>query len=144
MSRSNHTKRLAAAALNTPESIADYLVQQLDYVNRRYLSSRAQISKVRIGAPSVVQHNGLSGIPAAEYRPREQMIVMHLALPGLNCPQYVYRYLLFHECLHQIFPIRNGSIHPPELRAEEKNAPRRAEAIRWLRAKRFAVMADES
>lgn len=143
MSRSNHAKRLAAAALDTPERLTEYLMQQLDYVNRRYLAGRARISRVRMGAPSVVQHNGLSGIPAAELRPREQLIVMHLALPGLNCPQYVYRYLLFHECLHQIFPPRNGSIHHPEFRAEEKNAPRRAEALHWLRAKRFAVMGDE-
>lgn len=142
MSRSDHAKRLAAASVDNPEDLTAYLSEQLDYINRRYLAGRARISRVRMGAPRVVQHKGLSGIPAAEYLPREGEVVVHLALPGLNCPQYVYRYLLFHECLHQIFPIRNGSVHPPELRAEEKNAPRRAEALRWLKAKRFAVMDD--
>ena len=63
---------------------------------------------VVLGVPAIVQHNGSSGIPAAELRPSANVIVINRALPKLRCPLYVYRYLLFHERLHQIYPPTPG------------------------------------
>lgn len=114
----------------------------LDFVNRRYFCDYPDSGvMVVLGIPAIVQHNGSSSIPAAELIPSTGTIVVNRALPKLRCPLYVYRYLIFHERLHQIYPPKPGDpVHSEEFRDHEMRAPHRLKAIRWLKKHAFPVM----
>lgn len=124
------------------ERITATLNLQLEYINQRFFREHpAPPTAVTLGVPVIVQHNGSSGIPAAEFRPGSHTIVINRSLPRMRCPLYVYRYLLFHERLHQIYPAPPGKpVHSDDFRAHEMRAPHRLKAIRWLKKRVFPVM----
>jgi hypothetical protein len=138
-------KKIAAEALvsgydKERRDFVAYLTKQLDFVNKRYFADKPNNVLVDLGIPDVIRYNGGSATPAAELRPRENRIVVNMALPKLRCPMYVYRYLLHHERSHQVFPPDGKSVHTEAFRAHELKAPNRRKAIEWLKRNCFPVM----
>ena len=127
---------------NDARGVAATLGLHLEFINHRYFHNYPDSGvSVVLGVPAIVQHNGSSGIPAAELRPGANVIVINRALPKLRGPLYVYRYLLFHERLHQIYPpTPGGPIHTEDFRYHEMRAQHRLKAIRWLKKHAFPVM----
>jgi predicted metal-dependent hydrolase len=72
------------------------------------------------------------------YEFEDDVIVVSRFLDSPRVPDYVVRYILFHEMLH----VKYGSkiegtrevVHPPEFQREEKSFERYSDANQWLRA----------
>ncbi len=87
------------------------------------------------------QHLGMvSAVPAACYYPATRTIALHPLLANKNTPQYVLRYLIYHECCHQLIASTPEHPHPSEFMAWELEAPNRSRAIQWLEKKGFPVV----
>lgn len=112
-------------------------------INGTYFGNEVTLKDVVWGIPDMIHQNGISCVPAAAIYPNRSLIVVHEALPRFRAPKYVYMYLLFHECLHQIVPPEDGDCHGPVFRKREMFAPNRKRSIDWLRRKNFPVMDDE-
>lgn len=71
------------------------------------------------------------------YEFEDDVIVVSRFLDSHHVPDYVVRYILFHEMLHVKFGSRiegvREVVHPPEFRREEKSFEHYQEANQWLR-----------
>lgn len=74
----------------------------------------------------------IQAVPAACYYPDNQIIAIHPHLFQRNVPQFVLRYLIFHECCHQVIPSDENDPHPESFMKLELQAPHRDRAILWL------------
>ena len=86
-----------------------------------------------------------TSIPAACYYPQRSLIAIHPFLFDRNAPQFVIRYLIYHECCHQIIgrntlEQNNNAAHSPKYMKLEFKAPNREKAIQWLRVEGFPTM----
>ena len=81
-------------------------------------------------------------VPAACYYPESRVIAIHPHLRERNIPQFVLRYLIYHECCHQIVPSA-AEQHSPAFMELEKQAPHRQRAIEWLEKEGFPTLRCE-
>lgn len=81
-------------------------------------------------------------VPAACYYPESQIIAIHPYLLQRNIPQFVLRYLIYHECCHQAVPSQRENHHSEEFMVLERQAPHRERAIRWLEKEGFPIIRD--
>lgn len=79
-------------------------------------------------------------VPAACYYPDTQTIAIHPHLYSRNVPQFVLRYLIYHECCHQIVPSDQCEQHTAEFMALERQAPHRQRAVEWLEKEGFPTI----
>ena len=79
-------------------------------------------------------------VPAACYYPDSCVIALHPYLLDRNAPQLVLKYLLYHECCHQLIPARGDDPHPPAFLQWEMRAPHRARALEWLEKEGFPTL----
>lgn len=84
----------------------------------------------------------IKAVPAACYYPESRTIAIHPHLHQRNVPQFVLRYLIYHECCHQIVPSSQDEQHPEEFMRLELQAPRRARALQWLEKEGFPTLRD--
>ncbi|MDX1692520.1 MAG: hypothetical protein R3208_02070 [Ketobacteraceae bacterium] len=82
-------------------------------------------------------------VPAACYYPETRTIAIHPHLSQRNVPQFVLRYLIYHECCHQIVPSDNHQQHSDAFMDLEKEAPHRQRAIDWLEKEGFPTLRCE-
>lgn len=108
-------------------------------LNSDHFRGEVVVSEIRWGIPDMILQDGISAVPASSYYPHDRRIVVHEILPRLRAPKYVYAYLLYHECLHQLLP-GEGDGHGPVFRKRELFAPYRAKSLKWLQRKNFPVM----
>ena len=78
-------------------------------------------------------------VPAACYYPDTSTICIHPHLCQRNIPQFVLRYLIYHECCHQIVPSSDEQ-HPEAFMELERVAPHRERAIAWLEKEGFPTL----
>lgn len=78
-------------------------------------------------------------VPAACYYPDSQTIAIHPHLYHRNIPQFVLRYLIYHECCHQLIESEQQQ-HSPQFMELEKQAPHRQRAINWLDKEGFPIL----
>lgn len=122
---------------------SELLERKLAQLNRRHFDG-AIGARVMWGIPLVRDCPGEAGdaaspVPAAAYNSCG-VIVVHPALRDKTAPQYVLEYLIYHECLHELFPVSaDENPHPPELIEWEKKAPKKEQAQRWLARHGFPV-----
>jgi len=79
-------------------------------------------------------------VPAACYYSESATIAIHPHLQELNTPQFVLKYLLFHECCHQIIPCSDDKPHTAEFMEWENRAPNRDRALDWLEKQGFPTL----
>ncbi len=79
-------------------------------------------------------------VPAACYYPDSSTIAIHPHLQELNTPQFVIKYLLYHECCHQLVHNPDDIPHPPEFMEWEHKAPNRDRALAWLEKQGFPTL----
>ncbi|MCG8311818.1 MAG: hypothetical protein MI976_01255 [Pseudomonadales bacterium] len=82
----------------------------------------------------------VQSVPAACYSPDTQVIAIHPHLQSRNVPQFVLRYLIYHECCHQVIPVIDDNQHPPAFLELEHAAPHRNRAIAWLEKEGFPTL----
>ena len=79
-------------------------------------------------------------VPAACYYPEQQVIALHPYVHERKAPQFVLKYLIFHECCHQLFDSDASNPHPPAFMEWEVRAPGRAKALQWLEKEGFPTI----
>ena len=79
-------------------------------------------------------------VPAACYYPESKTIAIHHHLYECKTPQFVLKYLLFHECCHQLVDCSNSTPHPEAFMQWEVIAPNRNRALDWLEKKGFPTL----
>ena len=79
-------------------------------------------------------------VPAACYYQESATIAIHPHLQELNTPQFVLKYLLFHECCHQLVSCTDQEPHPQEFMEWERRAPNRERALSWLEKQGFPTL----
>lgn len=79
-------------------------------------------------------------VPAACYYPETRIIAIHPFLRERKAPQFVLKYLLFHECCHQLVDSDPATPHPPAFMALERQAPGRRRALQWLEKEGFPTL----
>lgn len=80
-------------------------------------------------------------VPAACYYPDTRIIALHPYIHERRAPQFVLKYLIFHECCHQLIESECDAPHPPEFMALEYRAPGRERALEWLEKEGFPTLA---
>lgn len=83
-----------------------------------------------------------TAVPAACYYPQKKLIVIHPFLLDKNAPLFVIKYLIYHECCHQLIgsTTHNTAAHPPCFMALEYNAPHRIKSLDWLEQEGFPTI----
>ena len=79
-------------------------------------------------------------VPAACYYPQHQRISLHPHLCQRRTPHHVLKYLLYHECCHQLLGTNEQDPHPPAFMEWERRAPQRDKAIDWLQREGFPTL----
>lgn len=79
-------------------------------------------------------------VPAACYYPSQRLICVHPYLCERRAPQWVLRYLMYHECCHQLIDSPCHDPHPPAFMALEAKAPNRERAVAWLQKEGFPTL----
>ncbi len=79
-------------------------------------------------------------VPAACYYPDTRVICIHPHLRERSAPQFVLRYLIYHECCHQIIPCNEQDPHNEDFMKLEYQAPNRERAINWLKKEGFPTL----
>lgn len=79
-------------------------------------------------------------VPAACYYPEKRVIAIHPYIRERKAPQFVLKYLLFHECCHQLIPSDTINPHPPAFMEWEYRAPGRTRALEWLAKEGFPTL----
>ena len=79
-------------------------------------------------------------VPAACYYPESAVIAIHPHLQELNTPQFVLKYLLYHESCHQLIRCTDHEPHPREFMEWEHSAPNRERALAWLEKHGFPTL----
>ncbi len=101
-----------------------------DRLNDRYFGG--SVPQPRLGWSRKASRRRLGHYDAAH-----QTIVISSALDGAAVPEFVIEYVLYHEMLHIIHPVRrNGTsraIHTKEFKEAERRFPKLAEAREWLK-----------
>ncbi len=78
--------------------------------------------------------------PAACYYPDTQTIAIHPHLHRRGAPMFVLRYLIYHECCHQIIDSSESEPHTPLFMEYEEKAPFREKALSWLSKEGFPTL----
>ncbi|OUS31543.1 hypothetical protein A9Q99_02955 [Gammaproteobacteria bacterium 45_16_T64] len=78
--------------------------------------------------------------PAACYYPESRVIAIHPHLHEREVPMFVLRYLIYHECCHQMINSTEAIPHPPEFMEYELKAPFRDKALLWLDKEGFPTL----
>ncbi len=79
-------------------------------------------------------------VPAACYYPESKTIAIHPHLQETNTPQFVLKYLIYHECCHQLIECSDEAPHTDEFMQWEYKAPNRDRALDWLENKGFPTL----
>lgn len=79
-------------------------------------------------------------VPAACYYSDSATIAIHPHLQELNTPQFVLKYLIYHECCHQLIHCTDEEPHPEEFMEWENKAPNRERALDWLEKQGFPTL----
>lgn len=82
----------------------------------------------------------VKAVPAACYYPEQQTIAIHPHLFQRNVPQFVLRYLIYHECCHQLIGCDDNEPHNEAFMVLELKAPHRERAINWLEKEGFPTI----
>lgn len=82
----------------------------------------------------------LRAVPAACYYAESRIIALHPHLAERNAPQFVLKYLIYHECCHQLICSSEGDPHPAAFMAWEYRAPHRNRALAWLTKEGFPTL----
>ncbi|MAR92401.1 MAG: hypothetical protein SV765_10740 [Pseudomonadota bacterium] len=79
-------------------------------------------------------------VPAACYYADRSLIAIHPHLQELGAPQFVLKYLLYHECCHQLVPSSDQEPHSAAFLHWEYQAPNRDRALHWLERQGFPTL----
>lgn len=82
--------------------------------------------------------------PAACYYPESRVIAIHPHLHERDVPMFVLRYLIYHECCHQLVESTEATPHSAEFMEYELKAPFRDKALRWLEKEGFPTLQNTS
>jgi len=78
--------------------------------------------------------------PAACYYPDTQIIAIHPHLHRRGAPMFVLRYLIYHECCHQIIESSESEPHSAHFMEYEEKAPFKDKALAWLSKEGFPTL----
>lgn len=98
-------------------------------INSRYFNSQIEIERIGWGV-----RKGWSRL--GHYDPVHRTITLSPVLDSPKIPQFVVRYIVYHEMLHAVFEDTHRGFrkhHPPEFRRAERGYPDFARADRFLR-----------
>lgn len=79
-------------------------------------------------------------VPAACYYPETRLIAIHPYLAERKAPVSVLKYLVFHECCHQLVVCDPQQPHPAEFMQLEMRAPGRQRTLAWLDKQGFPTL----
>lgn len=79
-------------------------------------------------------------VPAACYYRDQAIIAIHPHLSQLPTPLFVFKYLVYHECCHQLIDSTGEDPHPPAFLEWEDKAPGRIRALDWLEKRGFPTL----
>lgn len=82
-------------------------------------------------------------VPAACYYPETNIIAIHPYIHERKAPQFVLKYLIFHECCHQLIDSDAQDPHPTAFMVWEQRAPGRTRALEWLEKEGFPTLTLE-
>lgn len=71
---------------------------------------------------------------------KSNIIAIHPYLYARSAPMFVINYLVFHELLHAFHKGDPSNSHSDNFIADEKKAPYREKAMKWLKENSFPVM----
>lgn len=125
---------------NNPMSKGIYFDLALIFqkLNQRFFDEKIHAS-LKWGQRRSKKVKNKSSIRLGSYHPETKTIVLNPCLDQAMVPTICVERILFHEMLHQHFPIKKGSkgnnlIHYEEFYDFEKKYPYLVEADRWLKA----------
>lgn len=99
-------------------------------INRRYFNNQVEVAAIGWGPRPSLRRLG-------HYDPVHHTITLSPVLDSPEVPDYVLRYIVYHEMLHAVFegPRRGGlsTDHPPEFRRAERAYPDYAKARVFIR-----------
>ena len=81
-----------------------------------------------------------TAVPAACYYASRREIVIHNYLEIKKAPQFVIKYLIYHECCHQIVESSQDTPHSEEFLTLEMQFKHRDKAIKWLQGEGFPTI----
>lgn len=82
----------------------------------------------------------IRAVPAACYYQDEKTIAIHPHLNHLPTPQFVLKYLIYHECCHQLIHPQDHIAHSKDFLRWEDKAPARLRALDWLEQRGFPTL----
>ena len=125
---------LSAQSLRSPRGSAYDLSAIVDTIRRKHLP---QCPQVRIGWSERITPC-LMGKWIAMPDGQPNLIVINRLLDSVQVPLYYLEYVVFHELLHELIPIRRQGgrwvHHPAEFRRLERKFPAFDQAVLWERA----------
>ena len=133
LERSRETRRSRARKRKRggPAGQAYDLVRLFQDLNSEYFEGR-------LPRPELSWSQRPARTVLGRYEFEDDVIIVSRSLDSPNVPDYVVRYILFHEMLHVKYGSRiDGTrevVHPPEFRREERSFQQYREANTWLEA----------
>jgi len=137
-----HGDRLARRALrNVPLVTAGKhhdLLQIFEAVNAKYFDGTVN-TLVTWGKRTRRREGKRSTIKLGSYSANERLIRIHPSLDRSWVPRYFVAFIVFHEMLHHVIPVRRGMdaadgrrvLHPPDFREREREFHHFERALRW-------------
>ncbi len=125
-------KRQRAVNLETKGECHD-LAEIYDELNRNYFGGGISASVTWGSKRSQTKRR--RSIKMGSYSPDEKLIRIHRSLDRAFVPRYFVAWVLYHEMLHQIHPVRvkggRRLVHPPEFLADERKFKQYEQAVAW-------------
>ena len=102
-------------------------------LNKEYFDDKLELKITWFGKGRITKTRLLFG----SYDSKLKLIKVNRILDEKNIPEYVVKFIIYHEMLHHIFPIkiknRRRSIHHREFKEKEKKFPEYLEATKFLK-----------
>ena len=121
------------ARFGSPLGMAHDLRIYLDEQNRQHFNG---MFKGRIGWSRRTRRNYRKTIRLGSWSPRNKLIRIHPALDAKTVPDYVLRFVVFHEMLHAIVGASNRGTrtiyHTRDFRLREQQHPDHDAAEKWI------------
>lgn len=121
------------ARFGSPLGVAHDLRSYLDTQNREYFGGQF---KGRVGWSRRTRRSRRKTIRLGSWSPRNRLIRIHPALDDKNVPDFVLRFVVFHEMLHaMVGASEQGSrkvYHTRDFRKREQQHPDYARAESWI------------
>lgn len=123
----------APETLSTEGKVHD-LAEIFGHIAKSYFNNAVRGVAITWGKERRARRRRVS-IKLGTYNPDERVIRVHPALDQPYVPRYFVEYVVYHEILHHLIPVkltaRRRVVHSPEFRERERAYPHYVRALMW-------------